>query len=183
MDEAKLKQLSYKIFECFDTEDYAKAKRLLKKELENHPEEYWIVTNLAIVYYESGDFKKALEYSNKAMEMAPNDPLVLNYHAPILRVNDRFQEAIDTWMKVMNMSEEELANSRFGEGVKWAKSLVNDIRYNLGNAYSLLDDYATAVKYYQEHLSNRKRGMYSIYSKAEVQQELDEALWMLEDKE
>ena len=179
MDDFSLQKISYKVFACYDTENFSKAKRILKVALEKNPEGYWLISNLAICNYETGKFKLALEISNKAYAIAPNDPMVLNYHASILKVNDFYKEAIEIWLKIINTSEENLANSRFGEGIKWAKSLKVDTLFNLGNAYYLMDDYKTAAKYYQEHLNSRKRGLYSLYSKAEVQAELDDAIWQM----
>lgn len=179
MLDTDLQKISYKVFACYDANDFSKAKRILKEALEKNPDEYWIISNLAICHYETGKFKLALELSNQAYTIAPEDPMVLNYHASILKVNDFFKEAIEMWLKIINTSEEVLANSRFGEGIKWAKSLKVDTLFNLGNAYYLMDDYQTAVKYYKEHLNNRKRGLYSLFSKAEVQAELDDALWQM----
>ena len=181
MKNFSLENIIAQVNTCYARENFNKAKKILENALELAPDEYWIITNLAIAYYEIGKFKKALEYSEKAFNIAPADPIVSNYHATILRVNDKFKEAIEIWKQILNKSDEELLKSRFGEGKKWAISLKNDIRYNIGNAYSLIDDYKTAISFYQTHLDNRKRGLYSLYSKQEVESEMNEAKWYLEE--
>jgi len=145
------------------------AKVVLHKELINYPTEYWLLTTLSNVYYELKDYKSALEYSGKALNAEPSDYLVLNNHACILSVIEgKEKEAIELLERIIFTDLNKVAYGNHGEGMRWAKSLVNDCRVRLALVYLSINKKAEAIKYLNEHLEKREKGVFSNFLKKEI---------------
>ncbi|MBA3987483.1 MAG: hypothetical protein H0X63_13140, partial [Flavobacteriales bacterium] len=116
----------------------------------------------------------ALEFSKKAYKIESQDPLVIDYHAQILNSNNKTEEAINLWKQILSSTIDDIAYGDFGEGLSWAKSLVNDVNYKIGLSYFQMNDLRSAHEYLKKHLEMRKRGIYSLYSKKNVEKKLKE---------
>jgi len=156
----------------FDKEDYESAKNKLLETIEEFTDDHWLYAQLSICFYELFDYKTALKHSQKAIELSPECPLALNYHAIILFANEKVEIAEKIWQQILTKDIKELANCRCGEGLRFAKSLKNDIRFRLGDVYVELNNKEKALKYYKEHLQNRKRGQFSNFTRKEVETEI-----------
>jgi hypothetical protein len=55
-----------------------------------------------------------------------------------------------------------------GEGMKWAKSIINDCRVRLAMVYHSINKVKEANWYLNEHLLHRERGIFSNFTKREV---------------
>ncbi len=73
---------------------------------------------------------------------------------------------------MLNKKVDKIAYSKCGEGKKFAKSLINDIHFRLGDVYIQLNDKKKALESYKKHLNNRKHGIYSNITKQEVKKEI-----------
>ena len=157
-------------------EEWDKAKNILEKELEKSPEDHWIITQLSEVYYEKRNYDKALELSTKAIELAPDCPLVMNDHALHLYIHEKDKDAIAIWNKMLQKGIKEIAYSECGEGLQNAKSMLNDVRMRIGLSYFETEQKEIALSYFKEHLSNRQRGLYSNFTKREVEKKIKEVI-------
>ncbi len=162
------KKIVKKIQKYSEKERWDKAEQLLLGLLEKDPDDHWVLTKLASTYYEEYNYKKALKYSEKALKIAPSCPLVNWDYACALDMMNRKKEAIKIWKKLLNRKLEDIAFGECGEGIRWSKSLLNDCRYRIGVSYLEMGKNAYALKYLNEHIKNRKRGLPSLYSKKEV---------------
>jgi hypothetical protein len=82
------------------------------------------------------------------------------------------KEALDVWKKLIRRGVKSIAYGECGEGITWAKSLVNDCNYRIGRCYAWIGSHALAVRYFRKHLENRRRGARSGYHLSDVKQEL-----------
>ena len=55
------------------------AERLILEALKYKPNDGYITDSLGWVYYKKGEFKKALEYLHQAIEIVPDDPIMLEH--------------------------------------------------------------------------------------------------------
>ena len=55
------------------------AERLIRKAMELAPDRGYIIDSLGWVYYQRGDFAKALEYLLRAAEISPDDPEIMEH--------------------------------------------------------------------------------------------------------
>ncbi len=163
-------------------EEWDKAKEILEKELAKNPEDHWIITQLSEVFYEMRDYDKALELSTKAIELAPDCPLVMNDNALHLYMHEKDKEAIEIWDKMLKKGVEEIAYGKCGEGLKVAKSMLNDVRMRIGLSYFETGEKKKALNYFNEHLNNRQRGLYSNFTKREVEKKIKDTELSLNKK-
>lgn len=153
----------------FNNNQWNESKQLLEIELSKDPDDYWLITNLAIVYYELKEYETAFSFSERAMKINPKDYLVLDYHACILSVMEGHEKAaIKLLIKIINTDLNKIAYSPNGEGMSWAKSIVNDCRVRLALVYKSIDKKKDAFQLLNEHLKHRQRGVFSNFTKRNV---------------
>ena len=156
----------------FRKEEWKKARGIIRAELKNTPDSHWLWTRLATTYYEEHQYSKALSLEKRALQLAPNCPLVLWDLAGTMDMLGRRQEAIRIWKSIIKRGVNRLAYGECGEGIRWSKSLVNDCRYRIGAAYQELGKTGYAVRYLRDHIANRQPGIPSIYDLREVRKEI-----------
>ena len=168
LDKKYKENFSNKLNDLFEEDKWLEAKAILEEEKEKYPNEYFLVTSLAKVCYNLKLYKEALSYAEKAMEIEPNDVLVIYDYGCALSALDRNEEAIKQWDRIIEMDIKEVAYGDFGEGLKWAKSIINDSRYRKAICSLEIGDKVEAKKLIETHLTNRQRGVYSDFTKKQV---------------
>jgi hypothetical protein len=159
------------IEELYQQERWIKARVLILRELKKTPDDHWYLSRLSGTYYEQHKYKKALQWSNKAYKLSPNCPLVLWDRAGILDMLGRHDDAIALWRKFLKRGVNSLAYGHGGEGLPWAKSLVNDCRCEIADAYCKLGKLRQARLYIQSYMKHRSLGVRSIYDKRMVKKQ------------
>lgn len=162
-----------KFYKLYDEDEYSQAREILFKLLKNEPDSHWILSRISSTYYEDRNYKKALVFAERALEIAPDCPMVLWDYSGVLDMLDDTKKAISIWKYLLSCSVEQIAFDECGEGIRDAKSLHNDCRFRIGTSYKDLNQKKLAIKYLKLHLQNRQRGLPSIYSKKEVLKLLD----------
>lgn len=77
-----------------DAERWADARATIRAELRNVPNDHWLLTRLALTYYEQRNYRSALRHSEQALALAPKCRLVLWDYAGALQMIDRHEQAI-----------------------------------------------------------------------------------------
>src|SRR5262249_7759537 len=95
-------------------------------------------------------------------------------YASALDMLGQEREAISIWKKLLTRGEEGIAHGECGEGLRWARSLLNDSRYRIAKAYRDLGNVRMAEWYFKEHLKNRRPGVHSLYNLRIVKKELSD---------
>lgn len=174
LTEHHMVEVSNLVNSYLDKEDWSNAKKTLEKEISIYPNEYWLLTTLSMVFYEQRLYDKALSLSEKALVINSTDYLVLNHHALILSVIDgKEKEAIKLLTKIIGTDLNKIAYGKHGEGMNWAKSIVNDCRVRLALVYHSLSKHNEALIQLETHLRNRRRGLFSNYTKKWVLNKFD----------
>ena len=93
-------------------------------------------------------YKESEKASMEAMQLEPNDVLVMYNYAVALYSNEKYLEAIVQLNRILKRRINSIAYGVHGTGLKWVMSIKNDSLYlkaicqlNLGNlkeAYSLI---------------------------------------------
>jgi tetratricopeptide (TPR) repeat protein len=159
-------------YRLYDEEKWVEARTVLFELINKEPDNHWLFSRLASTYYEERKYEKALEYSEKALHLKPHCPLVLWDYAGELDMLGRDEEAIIVYKKVIHRGVNRVAYEECGEGIRWARSLVNDCSYRLGLAYASIGDFHLAGKYIKRHIANRNRNCSSIYNLRTVKRRL-----------
>ena len=155
-----------KLIELIKSKSFSAAEKLLRKELALSPNNCYLLTQLANVLWNRCKDKEALSYADKAKEVCPVMPLLNYTRGRILWSLEKYEQSIEEWDVVLNMTIEEVAEN--GYGVRWAKSVINDSRYYKADClYHLFKD-KEALALMEEHLSHRGKGIESDFSKKEA---------------
>jgi tetratricopeptide (TPR) repeat protein len=146
----------------------ARAKSLIQRELKKRPDDFYWLACLAFIYCEGGARNSALTTIRKALALAPREPLVMFYHAYILRSLSRHAEAMDVLRRILRKGERRIGRVETREGIRWARSLMNDCRFEMALSLVATKDFQAADRWLKLYLKGRKPGIYSWYEAEEV---------------
>ncbi len=154
------------IIELIKRKKFKTAEIVLHKALDKTPKDAYLLTQLANVLWNRCKDEEALYYANKAKEVCSVMPLLNYTRGRILWSLERYEQSLDEWNIILNMTNVEVAQN--GYGIRWAKSVINDARYYKADClYHLFRD-QEALPLMEEHLSHRGRGIESDFSKKEA---------------
>ncbi|MFZ3342487.1 MAG: hypothetical protein WA213_16510 [Terriglobales bacterium] len=148
------------------------ARRLIREELKRDPSDHWLLSRLALTYYEQRQYRRALQYDVKALQDGPYCPLVIWGYAGTLDMLKQPKEALTLYRWLISWGEDELAYGPCGEGIRRARSLIADCFYRIARIQEKAGQRKRAIASYEEHLRRRKRGTASIYPLKEVRRKL-----------
>jgi tetratricopeptide (TPR) repeat protein len=151
---------------------WAKARDSIHEALEEAPTDHWLWLTLSLTYYEENKYEKALQCSQRAVELQPSCPLALWHLAGALFMNDREDAALVIWTLLRTMDLEAIAYDECGEGMDWALQLVNDVHYRIARYYQWKEEHELARHSFAKYLHNREHGVGSIYNKEQVEEYL-----------
>jgi tetratricopeptide (TPR) repeat protein len=173
------RKLSDKIKQLFNQNKLAEVRKLILKLMKNNPDDHWLLARLSDTYFEERNYSKALEYIDKALNIAPRCPLVLWDYAETLDMLERNKEAMQIYKKLIRRGVNNIAYSECGEGIRWSRSIINDCYYRIGLIYGDISKWKLASKYIKLHIANRNRNCPSIYNLRNVKKEF---VFILENK-
>lgn len=168
---AAMKTTDKEIEEAVESEDWTKARQLIRRELRRDPGNHWLLTRLSTSYYEEKKYQKALEISETAVALAPTCPLVLWDYACALDMYGRTEDAVRIWKRLRRAGQRRLDRNPCSEGRAWCRSLLNDCRYRLAIAFAELGQVRAAIRYMRGYLKARTN---SIYERDQAQKRLQE---------
>ena len=108
--------------------------KMLKKYAMKYPNEYYVYQQLAAtLYIESiAQYQLAFQYAERAMSMEPNDDLNIYTYACALYYVGQLEKSFEYFTKIIKKDILEIAYGEHGEGVRYAKQLINDSVYMTG---------------------------------------------------
>lgn len=157
------------INKAISNDDWPGARVLIERELKLQPDSHWLLSRLALTYYEQFEYARALEIEEKARALAPDCPLVLWGYAGALEMLDRPQEAIVVYEEIIGRGIQALATDPCGEGYARACGLFVDSLYRSAKCWLTFGDRERARALIEQSLAKRGPGCESIYADREVQ--------------
>ena len=155
-----------KLYQLIEQKRFKAVENLMRKKLEQEPENVYFLTQLANALWNLNRSEEALNYSDKAKSISPTNPLMLFNRARVLGSLHKFEEAAAEWEELISMGEAEVAEKGFGKG--WAKSVINDARYYRALSLGELNRDKEALALMEEHLKHRGKGVESDFTKKEA---------------
>ena len=168
------RSISKRIENYINREEWARARHLILRALKRESESHWLLTRLATTYYEEHRYRKALAISKQTLKLAPRCPLVLWDYASTLDMLGREKQAIKIWRDLLKRGVRRIAYGECSEGLRWARSLINDCRYRLAGSLDELGDTRNAIRYIRSHLRYRGLDTPSVYPRISVKKMLAE---------
>jgi tetratricopeptide (TPR) repeat protein len=144
-------------------EEWPRARRLIREALKQEPNSHWLLSRLALTYYEKQQYRRALNYELKALQIEPYCPLAIWGYAGVLDMLERHKESLQIYRWLISWGEDRLAFGPCGEGIQRARSLIADCFYRIAHIQERSGQRKRAIQAYKEHLSRRTRGTRSIY--------------------
>ncbi len=95
-----------------------KAEKLIKKALKLRPNNGYILDSLAWVYYHKGEYQKALDIIDKAIEKVDNDPIIYEHQGDILKILGREKEALEAYKKALSFVKKKRDKERLEKKIK-----------------------------------------------------------------
>ncbi len=149
-------------------ERWVDARRVIEELLNKDHEDHWLLARLSTTYYEMGDYEKALELADKALQIAPDCPLALWDRAGALDMLCREREALDVYENLLSRGLESIAEEECGEGEEWAAGLMADCVFRIATIAQDIGDKERAVRIYHNFLGMLDSGAQGIYSLEEA---------------
>jgi tetratricopeptide (TPR) repeat protein len=145
-------------------ERWNEACRAITADLRSDPRNHWLVSRLALTFYEQRRYNDALIHSERALELNPRCPLSLWDYAGTLQMLDRDIEAADIYRRLLRRGAKRIANGPCGEGLARARGLIADCHLRLSDSLRRLNRESEAEIHFAKHLDLRGPGCQSIYS-------------------
>lgn len=167
-----MNKIGKRIEKLLDLEKWSVAERIIKSELRVNPNDHWLLTRLSTIYYEQRKYKTALRIVKKALKLASNCPLVLWDYAGTLGMMGYYNKALKIYKRICDRDVKSIAYGECGEGLDWAKSLLNDCLYRMALCYKEIGNVFIAMNFYKKYINNRATGISSIYNLRKIKTEL-----------
>jgi tetratricopeptide (TPR) repeat protein len=161
-------QASKLIEKAVQADDWPGARRLIRAELKHSPKDHWLLSRLALTYYEQRKYAMALYWHAMALQEAPFCPLSIWGYAGSLNMLGRTREALVLYRWIVSWPEKDLAHGACGEGMRWARSLITDCHYRIAKIWEDKRQWKRALREYEVYLARRREGCSSIYSLREA---------------
>jgi tetratricopeptide (TPR) repeat protein len=97
----------------------------VKKALEIKPDDGYYLDSLGWVYFQQGNYKKALEYLLRANEIVPNESVVLEHLADTYEILGDMQKALDAYGKATKGKLEDRDRIRIQEKYERVKKKIS----------------------------------------------------------
>src|SRR5687767_5421822 len=143
-------------------DDWNGARKAINAALRREPDSHWLLSRLALTYYEEFKYKEALALDKQALALAPNCPLVLWGYAGSLEMLGRERDALRIYQRLIKRGAKSIATGECGEGLARARGLVADCWYRMAGCYASLGNRAKELESFDVHLDLRGPGCHSI---------------------
>ena len=162
------------------TKKWSELVAFLEKECLLHENDPFILTELSGAYIMIKEYQKALTAAQKAYQLQSDDVLMIYNYGDSLTCLDRYEEAVVIFDNILKKSISRVAYGFPGEGMRWTMGVFNDARFLKGICLREMGDFIRARRYIKLHLTKRRPGVYSDFSKRQVLKEYNKTLDLIE---
>jgi tetratricopeptide (TPR) repeat protein len=82
------------------------AEKLIRTALEHKPDDGYITDSLGWVFYQKGDYLKAVTYLERAAELVPDDPIIREHLGDVYLKLDESRKALESYRRAMSLDPE-----------------------------------------------------------------------------
>lgn len=168
---AQPQQVAGRIERLIAREKWPEARLLIRGLLKERPDDHFMLSRLALTYYEQRDYRRAMELDLRAVALAPHCPMALWGLAGAHHMLGDLNAADRIYRRLIRRGALRIARGPCGEGIRDARRLIADCWFRLGEVRELDGNVAGARAAYRKHLTARNP-CGSIYSAADVRRRL-----------
>jgi tetratricopeptide (TPR) repeat protein len=148
-------------YRYYDIGDFKNSFKVLKKMELSTKDAAWIYAKCAECNYELRKYKNAVEYCKKSLDIQNKYPLALWTLGNSLYYLKKYNESVDFFSEILNMTEFEIGKIETRLGIQWARSLRMDSYLKMADNFYMLCKDEEAKKAVFEFNSIRKKGIKS----------------------
>ena len=158
---------SPKLEQLLKLERWPAAEKTIRTQLQDQPENHWLLTQLGSVLYEQRKYKASLTPLIASFRITPDCPLTLWHLAGTYDALGQYDKAISiyAWILNQNISASE---DPCWESQDWSNSLKTDCVYRIAHVLEHQKNWTAAAEYYAEYLKLQLAGMHGSYSIADA---------------
>jgi tetratricopeptide (TPR) repeat protein len=162
-----LANFSDKIDRLFQHCKWEKARQLLEAERKKDPQDHWLLTQLAVTFYEQRQYAKALRLLLASRKIVGDCPLTLWNLAGTLDALGKRANAIKIykWLLASTRSPQE---DPCWESKEWTAALKTDCVFCMGDCFRHLGKLKKAERFYRQYLELLLMGADGSYSIEDV---------------
>lgn len=146
------RHLSDTINDLFQRCQWEEARQLLEIARAKDPENHWILTQLAVTFYEQKRYDEALKLLQESLRIVADCPLTLWNLAGTLEALKKPTAAIRIYTWLLE-SDKSSADDPCWESKDWTDSLKADCIYRLGGCFKGLGKKRKAEQCYRQYLN------------------------------
>ena len=165
-----------RIEDAIQKDEWKKARALIRDWLREDPKDHWLLSRLALTYYEQHQYKKAIHFEVKALQIEPYCPWSVWGYASALEMLGEASKASMVFRWLVSWGEDYLAEDPCVGGVRLARSLIADCHYRIAGILVEMHQWKRAKTAFEQHFALRRKGAHSTYPLKEVQREYKKLL-------
>lgn len=162
---ARMRPIQKRLDRYHEWEQWAEAERYLRNVVKRFPGDHWLINWLADAVYEQRKYRAALRLYRKAEALAPECAMVRWGLAGALAACGDTREAWRLYQSIARRRPEVLGTRECGEGLPWARGLIADCHFRLGQLAERQGAKAAARRRYRTYLRFMERPTPSIESR------------------
>ena len=167
-------QINEAINRLLAREKWSKARQLLENEREKSPDSHWVLTQLAVTYYEEKRYKEALSLLVSSIEIKNDCPLTLWNLAGTLDALRRYNEARGIFLWILKSSISAKSDPCW-ESDAWTASLKADCVFRLGEVATHQGNKSLAERFYRDYIDLWLAGIKGSYPIEEVAHDVQQS--------
>ena len=141
---------------------FREAEQYARDCLKREPCKPYLLARLAHAIYEQRQYRRALQWVDKALSLHAGDPDYKSLRAMILIMLDRHDEAEVILRQLLRAGAKRIGTIDCQEGVVWARGLLNDCRFDMARIEVDRGNLSAAKRWlsaYERHQRAGAKGM------------------------
>lgn len=165
LSDADKRRISKRIDALFSEQQWSALDQLIAESLQGTADDHWLHVRRADAWYAQGKYAKAERLFQKVLESLPRCPLGRWGLANVLMARGNADDARKLFVSLARQKPEVMGTGECGEGVRWARGLVADAHFRLGQLEEQAGAKAAARRRYQAYLRTLELPAFSLESR------------------
>ena len=150
------------IGDLIEKEDWKAARKAIRRELVDDPDNHWLLTQLGVTYYEERKYRDALKPLLAAFDLVPDCPLTLWNLAGTAVALGKPEIAIPIFAWILR-SETSAEDDSCWESDEWTAALKTDCVYRVGMCFKHMKRWNPADHCFRQYVNLLLAGMKGMY--------------------
>ncbi|AEI63629.1 hypothetical protein LILAB_08590 [Corallococcus macrosporus] len=165
LSDAEKRRISKRIDALFAEAQWGELDQLLSGSLRGTSDDHWLHVRRADAWYAQGKYARAERLFQQVLQAMPRCPLARWGLANTRMARGNAEDARKLFLSLARQKPEVMGAGACGEGVRWARGLVADAHFRLGQLEEQAGAMAAARRRYQAYLRILQQPAFSLESR------------------